>query len=77
MLETRGTLLVPCKLEATATVLEIGVETGFTTDKDADREEEAGSSVEDPATAVALEDARTTADELAAISLDELVGVTR
>jgi hypothetical protein len=67
------TLLVPCTLRPTMTVLEGGAERGMARDDDTGGKEEAGSGVEDPDMGAALELAGTTAEELIPIDLEELV----
>ena len=50
MLETRGTLLVPCMLEVIIPLLEVVVEIGIATGEDEGGEDEAAEDVEGPAT---------------------------
>lgn len=76
VLETRGTLLVPCTLGTTAAVLEVGVETRIATDDVVSGEEETAGGVEDPAVGAALELAGIRPEELAITGLEELAGMT-
>ena len=76
MLKTKGTLPVPCMLEAMITALEVGVKAGTATDDDAGGEEETTSGVEDPVVGAGLELAGTAADELGTPGLEEFAGET-
>ena len=76
MLETRGTLLVPCMLEVMIPLLEVVVEIGVATGEDECGEDEAAGDVEDPATGAVAELAGTTEAELATPALEELARTT-